>query len=274
MSNADINKFFPQIKGDLSNIIWAHAVNSQEYLQQTLRNDEIMMMEADVVYGYLIDSPNKMAVMAHSVDDTSDLSLDMFLQQIDAFNEKADISIGKGKGLKLDFKSLEAVKASLDSITKYNKGKYPFWLNADILPGPNYEKNEAIKIKPVDPEGFLSAVKNFTNSILSLGWTTNLTSASQSYSEKYIKEMLEVIKKNKVNNELTFAVRAGLTANSLPEMKELLLNEKSTLTIWSSQYDYPGKVDVDNLRKVISDIGVSRIFVDVPENLREALHLK
>ncbi|XP_057669925.1 protein FAM151B [Diorhabda carinulata] len=274
MSNADINRFFPQIKGDLSNVIWAHAVNSQAYLQNTLQNDEVMMIEADVVYGYLTDSPNKMAVMAHSIDDTSDLSLNMFLQEIDDFNDKSDILIGKGKGLKLDFKSLDAVEASLDSILKYNKGKYPFWLNADILPGPNYDKNEFIKVNPVDAEGFLSAVKKFQYSILSLGWTTKLSNANQNYSQKYIKEMLEVIEKNKVSNELTFAVRAGLVANSLPEMKELLLNDNSTLTIWSSQDDYPGKVNVENLRKVISDIGVLKIFIDVPHNLREALHLK
>lgn len=83
--------------------------------------------------------------------------------------------------------------------------------------------------------------------------------------------MLETIRINNVSQTVTFPVRAGIAAESLENMKLLLSNVSgSTLTIWSSEGD---KVNVTNLRKLISSVGLNRVYVDVPEDLQKQLRL-
>lgn len=146
--------------------------------------------------------------------------------------------------------------------------KYPLWLNADILKGPVNATTT-----PVDATQFLNVSKSFPNATLSIGWTTNYGAnfSANSYTDEQIKEMLETIQKNNVSQAVTFPVRAGIAAESLENMKQLLSNVSgSTLTIWSSEGD---KVNVTNLRKLISSVGLNKVYVDVPEDLQKELHL-
>lgn len=146
--------------------------------------------------------------------------------------------------------------------------EYPVWINADILSGPIESK-----VKPVDPDRFLSGAKQFTRSILSIGWTTKYgpDNSNGTYSEANIKEMINVINDNNVTQSITFPVRGGLAAQSFKEILKLI--EKingSTLTIWSSAND---PVNVEDLRKLIFASGLDRTYIDVPEDLRKELHL-
>lgn len=69
------------------------------------------MIEADVILGTLTNNSTIngtiIPVMGHPPADKSDLSLDSFLKQVVA---------NKKKGIKLDFKSIEAFKAAIKDI--------------------------------------------------------------------------------------------------------------------------------------------------------------
>jgi Uncharacterized conserved protein (DUF2181) len=71
------------------------------------------MIEADIVFGHLIDDPLKVLqpIMAHPPNVESDISLKDFLTQIMDFN-KNNLE-EKRKGVKLDFKSTDVFSNSL-----------------------------------------------------------------------------------------------------------------------------------------------------------------
>lgn len=74
------------------------------------------MLEADVVMGKLNDTGNinnftDIPIMAHPPATESDLSLEEFLNR--------NIQSNATKGIKLDFKSIDAFQNSLPIITKY-----------------------------------------------------------------------------------------------------------------------------------------------------------
>lgn len=124
---------------------------------------------------------------------------------------------------------------------------------------------------PVDPNEFLSEAIAFDKSVLSLGWTTTSPSKDNRYSREQIDKMVAVIKANDVKQDITFAVRAGIAAQSFEQMKILKDRVNNcTLTIWSSQGD---DVDIPKLRQLIFDYGIKRVFVDVPKDLYDTLDL-
>jgi len=91
------------------------------------------------------------------------------------------------------------------------------------------------------------------------------------YSAEHVKRMLDTLKENHVNQPVTYPVRAGLAANDIEVMKSLLNNNtKATLTIWSSEDDF---VDAAQLSKLIKDVGLDKVYVDVPEDLKSKLSL-
>lgn len=110
--------------------------------------------------------------------------------------------------------------------------------------------------------------------MLSIGWTTRYGGLLRngSYTDAQIVRMLDTVRESGVQNVITFPVRAGLAANSLTQMTELLRSTglQSTLTVWSSQGDY---VDIAKLRALILDAGLDRIYLDVPEEVSSQLHL-
>lgn len=147
------------------------------------------------------------------------------------------------------------------------QGSYPIWLNADIVSGPI----NATTV-PVDAAQFLSGASEFNNSVLSIGWTTEFgANLTGSYTASQISSMTTAITQNNVTQNITFPVRAGLAAESLSEITSLLTNVTgSTLTIWSSEGD---NVNVTNLRNLIAEVGVTRVFIDVPDTLSSQLLL-
>lgn len=83
--------------------------------------------------------------------------------------------------------------------------------------------------------------------------------------------MIEVLNEHNISNRITFPVRALFAAESGDQMSKLLDDRKnSTLTLWSGPND---NVNVDKLRKMIANVGVHRMFVDVPEELKSKLRL-
>ncbi|XP_073827383.1 protein FAM151B isoform X2 [Musca autumnalis] len=257
---------------NLTALTWAHAVNSQKELTDAL-NSDIDMIEADIVMGKINDTGPDMPVMAHPPANSSDISLDSFLEQIKLYNDEHK---EKMKGVKLDFKSIEVFEGALKTLeAKIPEMTYPIWLNADIISGPVNQNNTI----PVDPQRFFAGSSKFPQAVLSIGWTTQWSSAANngSYTPQEIAAMIYAIKENNVTDSgqpITFPVRAGIAANSQDELHDLVKavngTNNSTLTIWSSQNDY---VDIAKLRQLIFSFGFDRVYLDVPEELSSQLDL-
>ncbi|XP_050430234.1 protein FAM151B isoform X2 [Adelges cooleyi] len=252
-------------KMDLTTVTWDHAVNSKDKMQQAMTSNA-MMIEADVVAGHIMDGEDmvvdenqeKIAIMGHPPNVVSDLSLQEFLHD---WNRTT-------KGLKLDFKSTDAFLLALPVMENMFKdlpqGRTP-WLNADILPGPGPGGNPG-----VDADIFLRAsVKNFPNSMLSLGWTTKRNDFG-AYSESYINSMVDVLFKNKYMKPVTYAVRASFAVNSIAELQYLLETSPvgSTLTVWCS--DSKDVVDHVKLVNLVRTIGPKKVYLDLPDVMSRA----
>ncbi|XP_047019726.1 protein FAM151B isoform X1 [Helicoverpa armigera] len=252
---------------NLTTISWAHAVNNKTYLQAAL-SSTINMLEADIVLGTVVgkDGP-PLPIMAHPPATTSDLTLAEFLETVAQHNLK-ETNPGSKKGVKLDFKSIEAFEQSQDLIGRHQT--LPIWLNADILPGP-----VDATTKPVDPAKFLKLGSKHVCAVLSVGWTTNYGGniTEGEYTSEQIGTMLRMINENHINQTVTFPVRAGLAANSQPVILDLLRETSSlnsSMTVWSSEGDH---VEVDRLRALILTVGLERTYLDVPQDLAGKLHL-
>ncbi|KAH8413273.1 hypothetical protein KR009_009552, partial [Drosophila setifemur] len=259
---------------NLTAITWAHAANSQALLEEALAGG-VDFIEADIVLGKLDGEGEDLPVMAHPPANTSDLTLEDFLNKIMDFNREHE---GQEKGVKLDFKSIEVFEGSLDILDANIPSvsmTYPVWINADILSGPVNQVNTV----PVDPDRFFAGCNRYKQAVLSIGWTTNWGSSFREgeYTQDQCDAMLETLTENNVTSTgqgITFPVRAGIAANSEEQLHKLVasVNETNdcTLTIWSSNGDY---VDVAKLRKVIFGFGVERVYLDVPDDLAAELDL-
>ncbi|XP_072938810.1 protein peste-like [Epargyreus clarus] len=257
-----------EIMKNLTTVTWAHAVNNKTYLEAALAS-EVSMLEADIVLGHINGKEGPPTpIMAHPPATTSDLTLGDFLNSVLQYNNVNS----KQKGVKLDFKSIEAFEKSQDHIAQFSKPEitFPLWLNADILPGP-----VDAKTKPVDPVKFLKLGANHPRAVLSIGWTTNYGGniTEGEYSREQIGSMLRLVNENHVNQTVTFPVRAGLASNSQPVLLDLLRETSSlnsSMTVWSSEGD---AVEVDRVRALILTVGLERTYLDVPPELATRLHL-
>lgn len=91
-----------------------------------------MMLEADVVIGTFNNSTEQIPIMAHPPANSSDLSLKMFLDNVLTYNNRND-TVSKRKGVKLDFKSIEALENSTSIIQElYNKVSAIFYVYKQI----------------------------------------------------------------------------------------------------------------------------------------------
>lgn len=149
----------------------------------------------------------------------------------------------------------------------------PVWINADILNGPDGQS----KPIPVDAKKFFEAAKRLENPTLSIGWTTPLhIGASQGYSDDGVQAMIKAIQDNQISKTcpITFPVRAALVVNSMESLKHLYeavsKENPTTFTVWSANQD---KVDAKRLQAFINLFGVDKVYVDVPEELRNELDL-
>lgn len=216
-----------------------------------------MMLEADVLMRNNI--VNGTPVMAHPPNVDSNLTSHSFLTQ----------TTKSTKGIKLDFKTIEVVEPSLKMVQNVTFGqevKTPIWLNADILPGPCYDK----VCVPVDHVKFLSLCKSyFPNGTLSISWTTgkNMTAPENFYNWSQVLPMGQLV--SQIAQPITFPVRAILVRRSWEQLHWLLdLSETFTITIWSSITDNPDVQDLVALRYSVSD--KRRIYYDLPPDQEKA----
>ncbi|XP_054467615.1 protein FAM151B [Anoplopoma fimbria] len=191
-------------KRDAAEVRWSHAVNSRSRLTEALTGPS-HMIEADVI---IRGRDPKEPIMAHPPDTDSDITLKEWLQGVKDYD----------KGIKLDFKSLEAVSPSVILLEEVLAQQHrPVWINADILAGPEGQAN------PLDPQAFLSSVKTLpAYTVLSLGWTTGWTAGTDNagYTWDMVCVMEEICRA--LNHPVTFPVRAVLLAQSFSQLSWLL----------------------------------------------------
>ncbi|XP_072272315.1 protein FAM151B [Pyxicephalus adspersus] len=232
-------------------VIWEHAANSKDKLHQALESGA-HMIEADIL---LRGSGDREPIMAHPPATDSDINLRDWLLAVSA-------SI---KGVKLDFKSLEAVLPSMKILDMFkNHIKQPVWINADILTGPGGSA------KPVDARGFLQTVSSFFPDVtLSLGWTTGWLpgQTNEGYSWKMVKEMAEIC--TTLSQQVTFPVRAALVRQSWPPLQWLLQSsDRYSLTIWAGKDDVYSVEDLLYIREHSKE---HQIFYDLFEPQKSQL---
>ncbi|XP_039615187.1 protein FAM151B isoform X3 [Polypterus senegalus] len=189
---------------DGAEIIWYHAANSRAKTVEALKGSA-HMIEADI----LQDIKSNQPIMAHPPQNESDITFYDWLNEV----------LKSDKGIKLDFKSLEAVGPSIKLLElKKEYLNRPVWLNADILPGPGGTTSNV-----VDAQRFLEMVDSFIpGAVLSLGWTTSFSRDQDNYGYTWemVKQMQELCKA--LQNTITFPVRAALLPASFLQLQWLL----------------------------------------------------
>ncbi|KAM4610816.1 protein FAM151B isoform 1-T3 [Polymixia lowei] len=251
MSDATLDYFLAsaQIRNkDALQIHWSHAANSKHNITEALEGPS-HMIEADIL---MRGHDPKEPIMAHPPETDSDITLQEWLEEVMAHS----------KGIKLDFKSLEAVAPSMVLLEEvWAQLKSPVWINADILPGPRG------KATPLDPQIFLGAVGHCSNDVVfSLGWTTGWTADTDNpgYSWDMVREMEDVCRTLK--HPVTFPVRAALLTQSFSQLKWLLRqSDRYTLTVWTGQND---NFPVQDLLPYRKEFDKSRIYYDLPDSQR------
>lgn len=227
-------------------IRWFHAANSKARAGEAARSD-VHMIEADVLLRG--GGGNGDPIMAHPPETDSDNTLQEWLKEI----------VNTNKGIKLDFKSLEAVRPSLELLEHVKQHlRRPVWINADILPGPN--GNNAV----VDAKGFLDTVTSFfPNVTLSLGWTTGWHPGkhNEGYDWVMVKEMAQIC--NTLSQPVTFPVRAALVRQSISELCWLMQqSDRYSLTVWTGKEDV---YSVEDLLYIRENFDKSRVYYDILE---------
>lgn len=237
---------------DAADITWAHAVNSKSKLSDALK-DSTLMLEADVL---MRGQEPLEPIMAHPPHTDSDISLRSWLQELKPHNNK---------GIKLDFKSLDAVAPSMQILDQiWGRSSRPVWLNADVLPGPGDLDS------PLDPHKFLSALGPLPeDTVLSLGWTTGWTEGAENpgYSWEMVREMEQIC--GSLKNPVMFPVRAALMGQSAAQLLWLVeQSHRYSLTVWTGQSDVFKLEDLLQFRKQLQP---SRVYYDLPDDQRNKL---
>jgi hypothetical protein len=119
---------------------WAHAANDEAHLRAALADDLISMVEADIMLRTSASPPATAAgvpVMAHPPSIPPDaMPFEAWFDLILEHNQQAATNGKTQKGVKLDFKSQQAVAPCLAILLARRAFDFPVWLNADVLPGP------------------------------------------------------------------------------------------------------------------------------------------
>ncbi|KAM6186910.1 protein FAM151B isoform 3-T3 [Sarcoramphus papa] len=213
---------------------WFHAANSKARAREAARSD-VHMIEADVLLRGG-KGGNGDPIMAHPPETDSDNTLQEWLKEI----------VNTNKGIKLDFKSLEAIWPSLELLEHVKQHlRRPIWINADILQGPNGDN------AVVDAKEFLDTVTSFfPNVTLSLGWTTGWhpDKHNKGYDWMMVKEMAQIC--STLSQPVTFPVRAALVRQSISELCWLMQqSDRYSLTVWTGKEDVYSVEDLLYIRE-------------------------
>ncbi|XP_069794127.1 protein FAM151A isoform X3 [Narcine bancroftii] len=234
-------------------VTWYHGANSKHQLEQAL-NSTAMVLEADVnIEGLNTQNNTGIPIMAHPPDVYSD----------NTFQEWLDVVMRTKRGVKLDFKSIDAVNPSLDILVKKLNEMgidRPIWINADILIGPNVPAF----IQPVNASRFLDLVQQkFPNVILSPGWMTLYIPifAVKPYTQKMVEEMYDLVKD--LSQRVTFPVRALFLKQAWPHFNWLLSqSSRYSLTLWQGSIDV---ITVEDLLFFRDNSNIEQIYYDIYE---------
>ncbi|CAI9621345.1 unnamed protein product [Staurois parvus] len=236
-------------------VTWYHAANSKSQMQEAL-NSGIMVLEADVnVQGQGTVNETNIPIMAHPPDIYSDNTLQEWL----------DAVLLSSKGIKLDFKSIQAVRPSLDILLKKSseiKINRPVWINADIVAGPNV--NHEIGINATQFLGLIQ--EKFPDITISPGWVTLYLPpiiSNKTYSREMIVKMYDLVKD--LPQKITFPARAVLTRSAWPHFSWLLeQSDRYTLTLWQGSSD---PLTLDDLLFIRDNSNPEQIYYDIYEPL-------
>jgi hypothetical protein len=215
------------------------------------------------VFTPCLDRRGTKVVCAHfPTTNVSDLSLDDLLQRLDRHNrEKVANHMGHlQKGVKLDFKQIEALEASIPMLQQAFEtgGIESVWINADILAGPGQSGG---LLTPVHAGRYLDAVAQVPQAVLSIGWTTGLNLMGATYTEEHIRTMTDIAN-SLVGRDVTFAVNVQMALGSLNELKNLLDEfPENSITVWSSALSSGVSQEVVNELK--RELPPERTFWDV-----------
>uniref|UniRef100_A0A671RA70 Protein FAM151A n=1 Tax=Sinocyclocheilus anshuiensis TaxID=1608454 RepID=A0A671RA70_9TELE len=248
-SDGDMLEFLLQI-GEIQEkdglyATWYHAANNKTEMNKAL-NSDVMILEADVnVKGYNTANETNIPIMAHPPDIYSDNTLEEWLEAV--FKSK--------KGIKLDFKSINAVEPSLDLLRVKNQTgiNRPVWINADILPGPNV---------PV----FWPVINlKFPDVTISPGWKVLYLSIfpNVTYTRSMVEEMYSIVRH--LPQKITFPVHALMAKNGWPHLSWLLIKKKIyilfSLTLWQGKEN----PTVNDLLFIRDNSNPLRIYYDIYE---------
>ncbi|XP_067087988.1 protein FAM151B [Osmerus mordax] len=226
---------------DAADVDWSHAANSRAKIAAALTGPA-HMIEADVL---MRGRDPREPIMAHPPETDSDITLHDWLKQVAASD----------KGIKLDFKSLQAVAPSMVLLQQVQL-RGPVWINADILPGPGGQA------PPLDPQAFLDALGSGSQDyVLSLGWTTGWVADTDNpgYSWEMVRRMEEVC--GDLKQPITFPVRAALLPQSASQLHWLLQkSDRYSLTVWTGQTDV---IQVNTLLTYRKKFEKSQIYYDL-----------
>lgn len=239
---------------------------------------DVMMLEVDIVMGIYEGDPDEglVPILAHPPNKSSDLQFTDFLEEVIT----ATAQDGRKKGVKLDFKDIEAVEPCLKLVQSRLQSEsfpitFPVIVNADILGGPvNATK------KPLDAARFISLAKQYTPSAtLSVGWTTRYgfddpeageIQEMAKYDRQNVKEMAKMIRRHAgdpaIFPHVTFPVRAALAAHSVDDLYVLRsgissIHTEISFTLWSPATD---KVDISLLQSFVQQFTRFHCFIDLP----------
>ncbi|XP_039273176.2 protein FAM151A-like [Styela clava] len=233
---------------DAMKVTWAHRANNKADLEAALKDESIMMLEADV----RTRPSDGIPVMAHTPADIplTDQTLEEWLQRVSNVTTK---------GIKLDVKTTDTLEKAFTIIAKESP-VVPVWLNSDVLRGPN-----SVSI-PVNATIFFSKAEEiFPHATLSPGWTTfyNVIGENEGYSQAMVEEMYSYCKSSR--QAITFPVRASLTAQSVTELQWLIKkSNRYTLTVWHSGSE---NVPIEDLLKIHDGFTKEQVYYDLPEDM-------
>ncbi|NXF78997.1 F151B protein, partial [Sclerurus mexicanus] len=190
-------------------------------------------------------------ILAHPPDTDSDITLQEWLA----------LMVNTDKGIKLDFKSPEAVGPSLELLGQVElQLRRPVWINGDVLAGPGGAHPVLGALLPLCHSWVALRVQVWEG--LGEGCADGCVPAG--YEWPMVRAMSELCQP--LSQPVTFPVRATLVPRSLPELRWLLQqSDRYSLTVWTGKEDI---YSVDDLLSIRENFDKSRVYYDIfePQN--------